>query len=67
MGLTQNCNESLHSVVWNNAPKIKRIGQKSLQAAAAIAVCTFNEGSMILAARVDHGSLGHGSWVTWVT
>ena len=50
MGLTQNCNESLHSVVWHNAPKTKRVGQKSLQAAAAIAVCTFNEGSMMLAA-----------------
>ena len=50
MGLTQNCNESVHSVVWHNAPKTKRVGQKSLQAAAAIAVCTFNEGSMMLAA-----------------
>ena len=50
LGLTQNANESLHSVLWHNAPKTKHVGQKSLQASASIAVCTFNEGSMMLAA-----------------
>ena len=49
LGKTQNANESLHSVLWHNAPKIKRVGQKSLQASAALAVTTFNEGSMSLA------------------
>ena len=46
LGKTQNAKESLHSVLWHNAPKIKRVGQKSLQASAALAVTTFNEGSM---------------------
>ena len=50
LGMTQNSNESLHSVLWPNAPKGKRIGQKSLQASAALSVSTFNEGSMMLAA-----------------
>ena len=49
LGLTQNANESLHSVLWHNAPKGKRVGQYSLQASASIAVSTFNEGSLILA------------------
>ena len=47
LGLTQNANESLHSVLWHNAPKGKRV--YSLQASASIAVSTFNEGSLILA------------------
>ena len=50
LGMTQNSNESLHSVLWHNAPKGKRIVQKSLQASAALSVSTFNEGSMMLAA-----------------
>ena len=50
LGLTQNSNESLHSVLWHNAPKTKHVGQKYLQASASIAVCTFNEGSMMLGA-----------------
>ena len=35
LGLTQNANESLHSVLWHNAPKGKRVGQYSLQASAS--------------------------------
>ena len=50
LGMTQNSNESLHSVLWHNAPKGKHIGQKSLQVSAALSVSTFNEGSMIFAA-----------------
>ena len=49
LGKTQNANESLHSVLWHNAPKTKYVGQKSLQASASLAVSTFNEGSMIFA------------------
>ena len=66
LGMTQNSNESLHSVLWHNAPKGKRVGQKSLQISAALAVCTFNEGSMILAAvladlgiQSSHKTLAH--------
>ena len=46
---TQNANESLHSVLWHKAPKTKRVGQKSLQATASLAVASFNDGSMIFA------------------
>ena len=49
LGLTQNANESLHSVLWHNVPEGKRVGQYSLQASASIDVSTFNEGSLILA------------------
>ena len=49
LGHTQNANESLHSILWHNAPKIKRVGQKSLQPCAALAVSCFNEGTMVLA------------------
>ena len=49
LGKTQNANESLHSVLWHNAPKTKYVGQKSLLASASLAVSTFNEGSMIFA------------------
>ena len=49
LGKTQNANETLHSILWHNAPKIKRVGQKSLQASASLAVTTFNEGSLSLA------------------
>ena len=66
LGMTQNSNESLHLVLWHNAPKGKRVGQKSLQTSAALAVCTFNEGSMILAAvladlgvQSSHKNLAH--------
>ena len=46
LGKTQNSNESLHNMLWNNAPKSKRVGQKSLIASTALAVLSFNEGSL---------------------
>ena len=53
-------------ILWHNAPKGKRVGQKSLQISAALAVYTFNEGSMILAAvladlgvQSSHKTLAH--------
>ena len=49
LGQTQKANESLHSIVWHNAPKFKRVGQRSLLASAALAVSSFNEGKMVLA------------------
>ena len=50
MGKTQNANESLHSVVWHNSPKGKYVGQKSLLCSTALAVTSFNEGSLAFAA-----------------
>ena len=50
MGKTQNANESLHSVVWHNSPKGKFVGQKSISCSTALAVTSFNEGSLSFAA-----------------
>ena len=46
MGKTQNSNESLHNMLWHNSPKSKHVGQKSLSASTALAVLSFNDGSM---------------------
>ena len=46
LGKTQNSNESLHNIIWHNAPKAKRVGQKYLIASTAPAVLSFNEGSL---------------------
>ena len=53
MGKTQNANESLHSVVWHNSPKGKYVGQKSLYCSSALAVTSFNEGSLCFAAVLN--------------
>ena len=50
LGKTQNSNESLHSMIWHHAPKAKRVGQKSLIASTAMAVLSFNDGSLAYAA-----------------
>ena len=50
MGKTQNSNEALHSVVWHNSPKAKHVGQKSIHCSTALAVSSFNEGSLCIAA-----------------
>ena len=49
LGKTQNCNESLHSMIWHHASKAKRVGQKSLIASTAMAVLSFNDGSLAYA------------------
>ena len=46
LGKTQNSNESLHNMLWHNAPKSKKVGHKSLVASTALAVLSFNEGSL---------------------
>ena len=53
LGTTQNANESLHSMLWHNAPKMKRIGQKSMQASAALAVLSFNNGTLSYSSVLD--------------
>ena len=45
-GKTQNSNESLHKVLWHNSPKSKHVGRKSLVASTALAVLSFNDGSL---------------------
>ena len=54
MGMTQNSNESLHSIIWHNSPKTKYMGQKSLEASTSLAVSSFNEGNMALASVLSH-------------
>ena len=46
LGKTQNSNDSLHNILWHNFPKSKRVGQKSLVASTALAVLSFNDGSL---------------------
>ena len=46
LGKTQNSNESLHNMLWHNSPKSKHIGTKSLVASTALAVLSFNDGSL---------------------
>ena len=58
MGKTQNANESLHSVVWHNSPKGKYVGQKSLQCSTALAVTSFNEGSLSFVAILREYGIG---------
>ena len=45
LGKTQNANDSLHNMIWHNAPKFKRVGQESLKACTALAILSFNDGS----------------------
>ena len=53
MGITQNSNESLHSIVMHNSPKAMYSGQKSILCSTALAVTNFNEGSLSLAAILN--------------
>jgi len=43
-GFTQNNNESLNQLIWKIAPKIVLAGTKTVETAAYVASCTFNEG-----------------------
>lgn len=45
-GLTQNASESLHSVIWDQAPMTKHASLHNMQRAAAQAICRFNQGVM---------------------
>ena len=50
LGQTQNSNESLPSMIWHHSPKAKRVGQKFLITSNAMAVISFNDGSLAYAA-----------------
>ena len=45
-GLTQNANESLHSVIWSRCPKTVFVGKQKLHGAVASAVASYNEGTV---------------------
>ena len=57
MGQTQNSNESLHSMIWDNSPKTKHVGQRSIEASTALTVCTCNDGEIALASVLDAMSI----------
>ena len=40
-------------IIWHNSPKTKHVGQKSIDASTALAVCTFNDGELALASVLD--------------
>ncbi|KAJ8389230.1 hypothetical protein AAFF_G00122500 [Aldrovandia affinis] len=44
-GGTQNTNECLNSVIWARCPKTVFVGKSRIEAAAGMAVATFNEGA----------------------
>ena len=50
MRKTQNSNGALHPVVWHNSPKAKHVGQKSIHISTALAISSFHEGSLCIAA-----------------
>ena len=56
-GQIQNANESLHYIIWHNAPKSHHVGQKCIEASAARAVCTFNERELALASVLEAMSI----------
>ena len=53
MGLTQNANEALHNTIWNFCPKSKYISPRSIRISAAIAICVFNEGELVIYKLLD--------------
>ena len=44
-GGTQNANECLNSVIWARCPKTVFVGKNRVEAAASMAISTFNEGA----------------------
>ena len=48
-GLTQNPNESFHSVLWQHAPKNRPKGPIMVTLAANLSICQFNDGMKYLA------------------
>ena len=47
-GKTQNPNESLHSVIWSRCSKTTFVGKGRIEALAAAAIASFNEGARSL-------------------
>lgn len=47
-GFTQNANESLHSTVWQFCSKTLFQGRTGVEIGCALAVCSFNKGSVVI-------------------
>ena len=52
-GGTQNANECLNSVIWSRCPKTVFVGKSRVDAAASMAICTFNEGASAMVSVMD--------------
>ncbi|CAM4622574.1 unnamed protein product [Leuciscus chuanchicus] len=52
-GGTQNVNECLNSVIWARCPKTVFVGKSKVEAAASMAISTFNEGASAMLAIMD--------------
>ena len=52
-GFTQNPNESLHNLVWRFCSKTLFQGKNSVEIGCALAVCSFNKGSVALGSLCD--------------
>ncbi|XP_076045422.1 uncharacterized protein LOC143027775 isoform X1 [Oratosquilla oratoria] len=56
-GDTQNSNESLHSVIWNELPKTKFFSLQRMMYGVYRSVITFNHGATALATAMEDSSL----------
>lgn len=52
-GGTQNANECLNSVIWSRCPKTVFVGKSRVEAAASMAIATFNEGASAMLAVME--------------
>ncbi|XP_058643478.1 uncharacterized protein LOC131547150 [Onychostoma macrolepis] len=52
-GGTQNANECLNSVIWSRCPKTVFVGKNRMEAAASMAISTFNEGASAILSVMD--------------
>ena len=64
-GGTQNANECLNSVMWARCPKTVFVGRSRVEAAASMAISTFNEGASAMLAVI--GKLWLESTVVTIT
>ena len=61
MGLTQNQNESINSILWSKCPKRKFCGRHKLVLGAAETVCHFNTGCASVAELLQECNVAVGS------
>lgn len=50
--LTQNANESLHSIIWSKCPKEVFVAKSRVKIAASIAICEYNVGTRRTVAEI---------------
>lgn len=60
MGLTQNANESLNSVIWSKCPKTRNASKRTVEAAVAEAVNEFNYGNSVCESSMETAKIKTG-------